>query len=346
MTELSIFFGVFIATYFGVAMFRRWAVRHDVLDTPNDRSSHEIPTPRGGGLIIAVTVLSAYIAGSFFDLFEISWAFVASAAIIVFISWLDDLYSISVKYRIVVHLFAAVLFVVSTTVSSPAQISELLGLSFIEYCFIGLKIVWIIWLLNAYNFMDGIDGIAAFQSVSASFGYLLIGIIWHLPSSYFVGGIVMFASLAFLLHNWPPARIFMGDAGSAFLGFVFAAFPLTLIGTNGVDNWMLIILGLTFVWMFVFDSVVTFLRRLITGQKVSQAHREHLYQRLIISGYSHRTVTLIYGVTSLILVIFSVLIFASRTPAAEYLVILLTAISSFLLLIFCWKRGCLFGDKV
>jgi UDP-N-acetylmuramyl pentapeptide phosphotransferase/UDP-N-acetylglucosamine-1-phosphate transferase len=164
-----------------------------------------------------------------------------------------------------------------------------------------LMFLWIVWMTNAYNFMDGIDGIAGMQAVTAGIGWLAIGNLLGVSSTGFYGGIIAFSSLGFLIHNWQPAKIFMGDVGSAFLGYSFAVLPFLSFQEsveNTIDQTFLPIIAILLVWLFVFDTIFTFIRRIFRGEKVWEAHRGHIYQRLIIEGFSHRAVTVLYGLLS------------------------------------------------
>jgi UDP-N-acetylmuramyl pentapeptide phosphotransferase/UDP-N-acetylglucosamine-1-phosphate transferase len=145
-------------------------------------------------------------------------------------------------------------------------------------------------LTNAYNFMDGIDGIAAGQGIVAAIGWGIIGLITGNPFLTALGFLLAASCLGFLCHNWPPARIFMGDVGSAFLGYTFAV--LAVIASQSDPR--LAFIGILFVWPFVFDAVFTFFRRLRKHENVFEAHRSHLYQRLVIAGYSHGVVSTLY----------------------------------------------------
>jgi UDP-N-acetylmuramyl pentapeptide phosphotransferase/UDP-N-acetylglucosamine-1-phosphate transferase len=160
---------------------------------------------------------------------------------------------------------------------------------------------WIIWLTNAYNFMDGIDGIAGTQGLTAGIGWLLTGIFFKLEITGFLGGVLALSNLGFLLHNWQPAKIFMGDVGSAFLGFTFAVIPLIALNEMQNGQTHLAAAAIWLVWLFVFDTLYTFFRRLLRGEKFWLAHRSHLYQRLVITGYSHQFVTVLYGFLSVII---------------------------------------------
>jgi UDP-N-acetylmuramyl pentapeptide phosphotransferase/UDP-N-acetylglucosamine-1-phosphate transferase len=170
--------------------------------------------------------------------------------------------------------------------------------------------VWIVWLINAYNFMDGIDGIAGVQAVTAAAGWMAIA--WFTGSgiAFWLAGGILFSTLGFLVHNWPPATIFMGDVGSAYLGFSFAVMPLLATIGDSSDVLLPVAAGLL-VWFFIFDTVVTMVRRVLRRDKVWRAHREHFYQRLVRSGWPHAKVSLLYGILALAATVSVVYVFAS-----------------------------------
>ena len=150
--------------------------------------------------------------------------------------------------------------------------------------------MWIVGLTNAYNFMDGIDGIAGGLALIAGSGWAIIGFLSGQQFVGDIGALIAASNLGFLLHNWPPARIFMGDIGSAFLGFTLAVLPLIA----GRNDPRLFIVGFLVVWPFIYDALFTLARRLARKENIFEAHRSHIYQRLVIAGYSHRFVTLTY----------------------------------------------------
>lgn len=324
----------FAASWIGVALFRKWSLNRNLLDIPNERSSHSTPVPRGGGLVIVLACLIGYgiISAIFHTPFSLGYF--AGALLIAIVSWIDDLYSLTFWKRLVVHFAAAAILLADLGVwqqlSVPFMASELsLG------PVIGglLTIIWVVWLLNAYNFMDGIDGLAALQAVIAGIGWAVLGIVLHLDGLFLLAGIFSAASLGFLLHNWPPARIFMGDVGSAFLGFTLAAFPLLARAEARQELPVLPLLAVAFVWLFIFDTVFTLMRRLLRGERVWEAHRGHVYQRMVIDGVSHRSVTVMYGAAAVLvtccttlalifpgnLVVFSVLLLVILTGGQIYI---------------------------
>jgi Fuc2NAc and GlcNAc transferase len=300
--SIAVYIAVFAVSYFGVRRFRRWSLARELIDVPNERSSHTVPTPRGGGLVIAAVSMLAFFIYSFTNGENFFWAYFAGALIVAVISLADDFRTLSPLVRIIFHGFAAVLAVWAYGGF------EWFWIPFYGIVNIGisgkiLAFLWIVWLINAYNFMDGIDGIAATQSITAGIGWSLIGYLLGIDEIGFFGAVLALSSMGFVMLNWQPAKIFMGDVGSAFLGYSFAVMPLLAITrvqkpeASAIMPWI----GVWLVWFFVFDSVFTFLKRLLRGAKVWQPHREHIYQKLVISGLSHSRVTMLYALFSIVL---------------------------------------------
>lgn len=280
------------AAYVLVAAIRRWAERGQCLDIPNERSSHTRPTPRGGGLAIVAVVLGGLWACAAPDL-KAAWPplalFTLGALVIAGVSGWDDLRHLPVGVRLAAHglgaLLAMLVFGYWRAVGWPGSGALVLGALGMPLTFL-----WIVGLTNAYNFMDGIDGLAGGQALVAGLGWAVLGWLGAQPLVASLGLLIAAASLGFLGHNLPPARIFMGDVGSAFLGYLFAVLPVLAAPANPVFA----LAGFALVWPFVFDAALTFIRRLSRGEKVWLAHRSHLYQRLVISGLSHGQVSGIY----------------------------------------------------
>lgn len=290
---LGSFFLGMIASYVGVGRLIRWTRRNEIIDIPNERSSHVSPTPRGGGLLI---VLTALVAWTCFQLvtdnvlsYLSSFAYVAGSALIAFVSWQDDLRSLPFFLRFAVHCVAALLVVLAIGYSQSIAL-PMIGTIHLGFWGAALTLFWLVGLTNAYNFMDGIDGLAGGQAVIASLAWALLA--WQIgqPVAMSLGVFLAAASLGFLVHNWPPASIFMGDVGSAFLGYTFAVLPFLVLPADQ----KLPLIAILFVWPFIFDTTFTLLRRLRNGENIFTAHRTHLYQRLVICGYSHRSVALLY----------------------------------------------------
>jgi UDP-N-acetylmuramyl pentapeptide phosphotransferase/UDP-N-acetylglucosamine-1-phosphate transferase len=262
----------------------QWAVHH-LMDFPNERSSHVRPTPRGGGVAIVVVVLACVLLyGLETDALSSVGPYVAGAVLISAVSFLDDMSRLPWTARLFVHAVGAAIAIGAYTHWRGMELgaSPVLG--------VAVAFIWIVGLTNAYNFMDGIDGIAAGQAVVAGLAWVVLGLMLRTPAASLIGISVAAASVGFLRYNWPPARIFMGDVGSAFLGYTFAVLPFM-----AKPDMPTMSAGLLVVGTFVFDALYTFVRRLWRGENVFQAHRSHLYQRLTAAGRSHRQVTVMYA---------------------------------------------------
>jgi Fuc2NAc and GlcNAc transferase len=337
MIDLIVFAIVFAASYAGVGYFRHWGEQKEILAIPNERSSHSTPTPHGGGLVIVIIALIAYIAISLYMPGTFSWGYFSGATLIALISFLDDLYSIAFPWRLLVHGIAAILLILD--VDTWHGITMLGHISLGNFGYV-LTFIWMVWMVNSYNFMDGIDGLAGLQAVIAGLGWLVLSYLLGMPATFMYSGVIAAASLGFLIHNWSPAKIFMGDVGSAFLGFTFAALPM-MSRTNVIRfPDLLPIAAVLFVWFFLFDSVVTLLRRAFRGEKVWQAHREHLFQRLVASGLSHKQVTVFYGLLALVLCTIILLSIEFRDDIEVAILPVVMLLTSILLVVLA-KRGVL-----
>lgn len=257
------------------------------LDVPNERSSHSTPTARGGG--IAIVILTA--AGAL--LLTVSThlvVYLAAGLFIAIVSWIDDVKRLPPAIRFVAQLAAAAAVIAAYGPLDSLQLGGSFYLRLAPWFAAVLTALWIVGLTNAFNFMDGIDGIAGGQTVVAGAAWLAIAFLHgdvHLAA---VALLLAASAIGFLLHNWPPASIFMGDVGSAFLGFSFATLPLLESPRRPVTA----VVALLVMFPFLMDTLFTLIRRARRGERLWQAHRSHLYQRLVIAGWSHRRVTLLY----------------------------------------------------
>ncbi len=290
LEALVLFLGSFATAVIGVRQIRGWAERQAILDIPNERSSHTRPIPRGGGLAIALIAPCCVALASVQQGEALPVGYLVGVPAIAAIGFVDDLRSVRPGLRLAVYAGAAALLVLSeggfTQLWTPGGPVSLGGFGLL------LAFLWIVGLTNAYNFMDGIDGIAGLQAVVAAMVWLLVGLGFGSVSVAALSAGIAGASAGFLLYNWSPARIFMGDVGSATLGFSFAALPLMFRGGSAGDvPWI----GFLAVWPFVLDAGFTFLRRLAKRENVFAAHKSHLYQRLVIAGWSHSSVASLYG---------------------------------------------------
>jgi UDP-N-acetylmuramyl pentapeptide phosphotransferase/UDP-N-acetylglucosamine-1-phosphate transferase len=288
-----------------------------ILDHPNPRSLHMTPVPRSGGIAILAGWLTSVLAG-FTLLYAVgagaSW-WVAAVLLVAVVSFADDRFGVAARYRFLVHLGAAGMLVVGglsvRTLVLPGMNIALAALPDIL-----LTLIFVVWMVNLYNFMDGMDGFAAGMAIFGFTTFGVLGLLSDHPSYAFVNLAVAAAVAGFLPFNFPPARIFMGDTGASTLGLLAAA-SMLWAGRHGVfPLW----LGLLVFSPFVVDASVTLLRRALQGERLWEAHRSHYYQRLVQLGWGHRrTVSWEYalmGAASLS----ALLAFTSRT-AIQWLVL-------------------------
>jgi UDP-N-acetylmuramyl pentapeptide phosphotransferase/UDP-N-acetylglucosamine-1-phosphate transferase len=286
-----------VVTYAGVARYRLWAERHQILDLPNERSSHTYPTPRGGGLILVIVtlafgwMLSAGAAGPAWRPAYLYYA--AGASLIAAVSWLDDLRSLAKWTRLLVHILGAVIAISGLGYWHSIQL-PLLGAVTLGWWGSLVTALWIVGLTNAYNFMDGIDAIAGGQALVGGLAWALLGWTGGHPLVGGIGWLLACSSVGFLIHNWHPARVFLGDVGSAFMGYTLAVLPL-MYGFFDKESARAPLAGLLVVWPFVFDTSLTFMQRLWRGENVFMAHRKHLYQRMAFARAGHMRVALLYA---------------------------------------------------
>jgi Fuc2NAc and GlcNAc transferase len=280
---------VFFASLWLTGRFRRYALAQELVDHPNDRSSHVIATPRGGGVAIVLTTLTALPLLALAN--RLPWsavaALVGSGLLIASVGFVDDRGHIAARWRLLGH-FAAAAWVLYWLGGLPPL--PMFGRTF-ELGWAGnvLALLYVVWLLNLTNFMDGIDGIAAIEAITVCLGGAGVYLISSAPAATGIGTIVLAAAtLGFLCWNWPRARIFMGDAGSGFLGLMLAAFSLQAAWTAPRLLWAWIIL----LGVFVVDATVTLVRRVARGEKFYEAHRTHAYQHAAQRAGSHLPVTL------------------------------------------------------
>jgi glycosyltransferase WbpL len=270
-------------------LVRRRALARGILDHPNARSSHSRPTPRGGGISIVVVVSLAAALSIYRDASDVAvpWAILCGGLAVATVGYLDDRSSLPVSVRMIVHVASAGWAVFLLGGLPAIQ----WGASVVHAGLWGdlLAVFAIVWMLNLFNFMDGIDGIAA--SEAAFVGAAGAGLGWVVgihSTTDAVAAAVAAASLGFLLWNWPPAKIFMGDVGSGFSGYVIGVLALAGSRQHPGEIWVwLILTGVFFV-----DATVTLVRRIARGERVHQAHRIHAYQWLARRWGSHLRVTI------------------------------------------------------
>jgi Fuc2NAc and GlcNAc transferase len=279
---------IFFASALLTALVRRYLLSRDILDIPNVRSSHSAPIPRGGGLSIVVlfllTVLLLVHRGVIST--SLGSALGGGGLAVALAGFLDDCFQVPAWLRLLIHFAAAGWALWQLGGVGPLQLGWILW----EWGWVGhlVALVGLVWMINLYNFMDGIDGLAGMEAVCTSaFGGLLLA--WSgLEGPAFGARALAAASGGFLVWNWSPARIFMGDVGSGFLGFVFAVLALSSAKERPWLLWPWLIL----LSVFIVDASFTLLRHLITGARCWQAHCTHAYQHAARRWGSHSKVTL------------------------------------------------------
>ncbi|HEX8906741.1 MAG TPA: glycosyltransferase family 4 protein [Longimicrobiaceae bacterium] len=269
------------------AAVRRYALAHAVLDQPNERSSHVVPTPRGGGLAIVSAALAGLVALAAMGIVppRLLMAMGPGGLAIAAIGWIDDHGGVAARWRSLVH-FAAAFWALWWLGGMPVL---RFGIADAPVGVGGwlLGALGIVWMTNLYNFMDGIDGIAGGQAVSVGVAGAALLALAGSPSLAAVSLLLAAAAAGFLAWNWSPARIFMGDVGSGTLGYLFAVLAVASENAGAVPlmGWV-VLMG-----VFVVDATITLVRRLLRGERVYQAHRSHAYQRAVQAGMSHGRVS-------------------------------------------------------
>lgn len=271
------------------AIMRRLAVAYGVFDIPNARSAHQVPTPRGGGVAIAASTVAVSIVFVLRGALDLSLflALTGGGIAVALIGFLDDRRQLSARIRLVAHLAAALWALLCLGGLPPMRYGE----QIVTYGWLGWFVgaLGIAWTVNLFNFMDGIDGIAASEAVFIACGGAVLALMTQQSPGVPAMGLAFGAvCCGFLVWNWPPAKIFMGDVGSGYVGYVLVVLALGATRENPAAFHVWVILG----GVFFCDAIVTLVRRLVRGEPVYQAHRSHAYQWLARRWGSHRSVTL------------------------------------------------------
>jgi Fuc2NAc and GlcNAc transferase len=276
----------FAATILLTGAVRRYALKRALLDIPNARSSHERPVPRGGGIVIAAvslaTVAGVLVAGWVPTGYAL--ALLGGGIGISGVGWLDDHRDVPAWIRAAVHTAAAT-WVVAAVGGFPTLDA---GVVAVPLGFFGhvLAAIGMVWVTNLFNFMDGIDGIAAGEAISVCAPAAIFLSVSGAPGLAMIAAVLAASSAGFLVWNWAPARIFMGDVGSGLLGFVIAALA---VGSERLTDVPALVWLVLLAFFFV-DATVTLLRRVLRGERWHQPHRSHAYQRAAHRLGSHETV--------------------------------------------------------
>lgn len=286
--DVALIIAAFLLSAGATALVRFYAQRTNLLDVPNQRSSHQVATPRGGGLSVvivflgAVTVLFAtgYIPS------DVSYALLVGGGLVAGIGFVDDHGHVPAWRRFVVQIISVTFAVSILGGMPPIQIGD----RFVDLGLVGDlgAIVFTVWFINLYNFMDGIDGIASVEAACIAGSVLVILPIGDNGFIASLNTVLAGAVVGFLVWNWPPAKIFMGDVGSGFIGFILAGLALIASIFAVLPIWCWLILA----GVFVVDSTVTLIHRVVTGEEWYSAHNNHAYQKASRQLMGHRPVTL------------------------------------------------------
>ncbi|MDO8453329.1 MAG: glycosyltransferase family 4 protein [Sulfurimonas sp.] len=271
MIYLFLFLISFTMTY----LIKNHALKNSLVAEVNERSSHTSPTPHGGGIAIAFTWFAGLSYLYFDEQIEAKLFYALMVGVIIAaVSYADDLFELSTKLRLAVQSGVALL-----------GLFALGGLELIDFGIFVVKnqiitnlfaFLLIVWFINLYNFLDGIDGYAGSEALFLALaGLILFG------GAHFI--VLAVSVLGFLVWNWHKAKIFMGDVGSTLLGYTVAVFTLYYANQESANMWVWI----TLFGLFWFDATLTLLRRYRNGEALGKAHKKHAYQRLTQSGWSH-----------------------------------------------------------
>ena len=292
--SISLFL-IFFVLAFGFTYFMRaYALKKNIIDNPNERSSHSVPTPRGGGVAVVCSYLLALAILMYSQqlTLHIGFTLIAAGFVIALLGFLDDHGHINSMLRLVIHFLVAIGVVISLDGFSEVAVFNGLQLGFITNI---IAVLFLVWLLNLYNFMDGINGIASVEAITTT---VSIVILYYMLNSSLNSDLLWLLAtcvFGFLLWNFPKAKIFMGDACSGFLGLTLGI--LALIALK--ENLALFCAWIICLGVFVVDATYTLIKRVLNGHKMYDAHRSHSYQILSRRWGSHTPVTLIVAAINL-----------------------------------------------
>lgn len=304
-----------VAMYFYIGTLKRF----NVYDIPNARSSHSRPLPTGGGWIVILVAFGAWCLT--IPLFkDVYIALIVATLVLATVSWFDDLWALSPMLRLVVQLGAVCLML---SYIEQEQRILLDGLPFWADR-ITVAIAWI-WFVNLFNFMDGIDGIASIEVICVGLGIGLVGYLSNFDSSWLWLSVLVAASaLGFLVWNWFPAKILLGDVGSVSLGFVLGWLLIQLALSGHLIPALILPL------YFVADATITLVRRIMSGEPFWEPHRKHFYQCPAVSGVPHSHVSIALLIVNILLVSAAVLALYNAAFGAIIAVVAVAALLNYL----------------
>jgi Fuc2NAc and GlcNAc transferase len=307
------------SSFFVTYLCKVVALKKGVMDVPNSRSSHHLPTPRGGGWGIFFGVMASVCVLSWQEVIDLKLLlpFMGASIILATVSYLDDLQGLSNKLRLFVQFIVAMILLYGT------------GVFELAWYWLPLCLLYVVWSVNLFNFMDGIDGIAVQQLLSFGIGLVCLSPFLQSSLNLYIGIVLVFAALGFLYWNWAPAKIFMGDIGSTFIGLIIVFIGLYNFGNEGRFPYGILILST----LFNVEATVTLLSRVLKNENFFQAHRSHPYQILAAKFNSHHIVASFYLVANVGLILPIAIFSEWNRELASY---------SLIFCILIWGLMCLF----
>jgi len=293
------------ATALAVWLVLGWLRKKQVLDIPNERSSHSLPTPRGGGLAVTPICLAAWALLAWLGEAPITSLWVAAGGLgLLVLSWLDDRHNLPAAPRLALHACACIIGLAAL----PSDALILQGwLPFWADRLVAL--LGYVWFVNLYNFMDGVDGITGVETACVALGLTALAVVFRRVEIMGLSLTLVAAAIGFLIWNWHPAKLFLGDSGSVPLGYLLGWLLLDLAGHGEL------IAALILPLYYLADATITLGRRAVRGEKVWQAHREHFYQQAVKGGEPHdRVVLTILGANMLLMVLAHSTVWAGYRP--------------------------------
>lgn len=298
LTDIYILIIVFLVSFFVTYIYKNWAIKRSILDTPNKRTSHKKAVPRGGGIAIVIV----FYAGLLFLFYKgevENKLFLAllPGILLAIIGFIDDFKTLSPAIRFALQFVCAG---ISLYMLGGFQLGSHESLYWVWslLAFFGL-----VWFINLFNFLDGSDGYASMEAITMS-----LAMFYFTQSKLLL--LLSFTVCGFLCWNWPKAKLFMGDAGSTVLGFILAVLGIYFNNNNTMDIGIWILLAM----LFWFDASVTLVRRILNREKLSQGHNKHMVHRFILSGYSHLLTLLAGIVINIVLMAISFMIWKTYIP--------------------------------
>ena len=325
---LPLFAAIFIS-FIMTPIIRRLAFKIDAIDIPKDeRRVHKKPIPLLGGLAIFISVIISSLI--FLPIDKTLFSIIIGGSIIIVSGVIDDMKGLSPKKKILFQLAAGLVLIIGDVkvdfVTNPFSVND--TLIYLKWFSIPITLFWVVGITNTINLIDGLDGLAAGVAAISSFSLMLVAAKFGYGNVIILSAILGGACLGFLPYNFNPAKIFMGDTGALFLGFMLAA--ISIEGVMKSIATIAIIVPIIILGVPIFDTTFAIFRRLLNGQSITSADKGHLHHRLLNRGFSQRkTVLILYGISTLF-GLFAVLVAKYNSHQAIYLSVVLFIATVFL----------------